>query len=591
MLEDGRILLTGVQGLVRLPLDQHRADRRLGLHTATMISGYQGSPSLGLDPSWPAAASSPRSITYCVVPGVNEDLGATAVYGSQLASAGQPNATTACSASGTARARASTAPATSSSTRTSPASAAHGRRARPGRRRPELQVVDAPVARRGCLPDLHAGALPRQRAGDPRPRPHGLRSLALLRALGRLQDRHQRGRRARHRRGRARPDPSPIPEVEFNGGPGGTSRSMHLLAAATRSRWSASSTGATRGGQGFRGANGSTASDAAHADAWLGIVAPGQDLLRPARGARRPRPRRRARALRHPPPQARDALPAGAGHRPRVRPRPRGDPRGRGEARVLRDLHPRRPLQQPERTAGGRQARRAGRPLVPPMASSTPTGSRADRGAAPASAASPSTRSRARVAPARGAAPARRAAATTRPRSRTSARAAPTTARPRVPEGSMARRRHRLPRDGLLNPEGRATMGHHPDGRRGRAVGRHRAVHRDRPTSSRTSATARFFHSGSLAIRQAVAAGVNITYKILYNSAVAMTGGQDAAGAVGARADALARGRGRQAHHRHHRRAREVPRASRWAPGVEVWHRDRLDEAQRSCARSRASPC
>jgi indolepyruvate ferredoxin oxidoreductase len=91
-----------------------------------------------------------------------------------------------------------------------------------------------------------------------------------------------------------------------------------------------------------------------------------------------------------------------------------------------------------------------------------------------------------------------------------------------------------------------------------------------------------FFHSGSLAIRQAVAAGTNVTFKILYNSAVAMTGGQDAAGAVPV-PDLT-----RQLDAEGVRRILvltdepgKYPADAQWAPGVEVWHRDRLDEAQR----------
>jgi indolepyruvate ferredoxin oxidoreductase len=90
------------------------------------------------------------------------------------------------------------------------------------------------------------------------------------------------------------------------------------------------------------------------------------------------------------------------------------------------------------------------------------------------------------------------------------------------------------------------------------------------------------FHSGSLAIRQAVAAGTRVTFKILYNSAVAMTGGQDAAGAMPVpeltrQLDAEGVGRILVLTDE----PQKYPQGARWAPGVEVWHRDRLDEAQR----------
>jgi indolepyruvate ferredoxin oxidoreductase len=84
-LEEGRIILTGVQALVRAPLDQIRADRRAGLNTAALISGYRGSPLGGLD--MVLARQRPLLEAHNVVflPGVNEDLGATAVFGSQIA--------------------------------------------------------------------------------------------------------------------------------------------------------------------------------------------------------------------------------------------------------------------------------------------------------------------------------------------------------------------------------------------------------------------------------------------------------------------------------------------------------------------------
>jgi indolepyruvate ferredoxin oxidoreductase len=83
--DQGRVLLTGLQGLVRLVLEQHRADRRRGLHTGTMISGYQGSPLGGLDKELQRNRKLLDDHHVRHVPGLNEELGATSAWGSQLA--------------------------------------------------------------------------------------------------------------------------------------------------------------------------------------------------------------------------------------------------------------------------------------------------------------------------------------------------------------------------------------------------------------------------------------------------------------------------------------------------------------------------
>jgi indolepyruvate ferredoxin oxidoreductase len=88
-------------------------------------------------------------------------------------------------------------------------------------------------------------------------------------------------------------------------------------------------------------------------------------------------------------------------------------------------------------------------------------------------------------------------------------------------------------------------------------------------------------HSGILAIRASVAAGVNVTFKILYNAAVAMTGGQAVAGLLDV--PALTRELDAEgvaeivvcADHPEH-----YERAARWAPGVSVLARERLPEVQ-----------
>ena len=85
--EEGPVYLTGIQALVRLALDQHRADLRRGLKTATFVSGYRGSPLGGVDQAFERAGRIARQHDVVFVNGLNEELAATAVFGSQLANA------------------------------------------------------------------------------------------------------------------------------------------------------------------------------------------------------------------------------------------------------------------------------------------------------------------------------------------------------------------------------------------------------------------------------------------------------------------------------------------------------------------------
>ena len=75
--------ITGIEALVRLPILQHQRDRERGLNTAGFISGYRGSPLGGLDQALWQARPFLDKHNIRFQPGINEDLGATAVWGSQ----------------------------------------------------------------------------------------------------------------------------------------------------------------------------------------------------------------------------------------------------------------------------------------------------------------------------------------------------------------------------------------------------------------------------------------------------------------------------------------------------------------------------
>ncbi len=83
-LTEGTVLLSGIEAIVRLFLTQRRLDRQRDLSTALFISGYEGSPLGGLDQQLLRIAPLLDDADIVFTPGINEELAATAVGGTQL---------------------------------------------------------------------------------------------------------------------------------------------------------------------------------------------------------------------------------------------------------------------------------------------------------------------------------------------------------------------------------------------------------------------------------------------------------------------------------------------------------------------------
>jgi TPP-dependent indolepyruvate ferredoxin oxidoreductase alpha subunit len=116
------VYLTGYQALVRLPMIQRERDRAAGLNTAGFVSGYRGSPLGGLDqPVEGREHLAEHDIVF--QPGINEDLAATAVWGSQQVALSPKARVQGVFAMWYGKGPGSTAAATCSATPTPPAAA------------------------------------------------------------------------------------------------------------------------------------------------------------------------------------------------------------------------------------------------------------------------------------------------------------------------------------------------------------------------------------------------------------------------------------------------------------------------------------
>ncbi|HSE95357.1 MAG TPA: indolepyruvate ferredoxin oxidoreductase family protein, partial [Methylomirabilota bacterium] len=576
--EEGRILCSGIQALVRLPLDQHRADRRRGLRTATLISGYRGSPLGGLDVTVERNRELLAEHEVVFISGLNEDLGATAVFGSQLA-----NLFPAPRYDGVLGLWYGKGPGVDRAGDIF----RHANYAGVGRHGGVLAVSgDDPACKSSTLPTntevtfydlqfpvLFPGSvqeiLDLGRLGFELSRYSGL--WVGFKIVTNVADEIGTGEVA--------PDRIPVtdPGFTWEGRPWRHRQHATVIPPLTLELERELHYGRLEAARAFAAANGINRVTVAAPGAWLGIVAAGKtyyDLCEALGDLGLDTAALAQHGVR--------LLKLGMLY-PLERGIVRAFARGLEEVLVVEEkrafveLFVRDALYDlAERPLVVGKSDEAGRPLVPANGELD-----ADR-LGPILATRLARRVqldsiRARVALLEG--------LRDRPVPATLARlpyfcsGCPHNRSTRLPEGSMAAAGIGCHSMALYSDP--STVGiTHMGGEGVQWVGA--APFSGMPHMFQNLGDGTFFHSGSLAIRQAVAAGTSITFKLLYNSAVAMTGGQTAAGARPvAELTRLLEAEGVRRIIVTSDEPAQYPRDARWAPGVEVWHRDRLDEAQR----------
>ena len=576
--EEGQILLSGVQALVRLPLDQHRADKRRGLNTATLISGYRGSPLGGLDLTLERNPGLLREHNVVFLSGVNEDLGATAVYGSQLANLfPQPKY------DGVLGMWYGKGPGVD---RTGDIFK-HANFAGVGRHGGVLALGgDDPLSKSSTIPSHSEVAF--YDALFPVLFPGNTQEILDLGRLGFELSRYS-GLWVGFKIVTNVADEIAIAEVApdriviadpgfvYEGRPWQARQTPMLMPPWGLEAEREIHYGRLEAAKMFAAANRLNRITIPTPDAWLGIVAPGKtyyDLREALTELGLDNAALRQYGIRLLKLEMLFPMEPGT-----VREFARGleEILVVEEKRAFCEMFMRDILyNQAERPRVVGKSDENGRPLVPADSELD-----ADR-IAQIVAARLERRVHLDSITARVAlleALRQRPAPLTLSRQPYFCSGCPHNRSTVLPEGSMASAG--IGCHGMALLMDRKTMGlTHMGGEGAQWVGM--APFTETKHLFQNLGDGTFFHSGSLAIRQAVASSANITYKILYNSAVAMTGGQDAAGAMPV--PELTRSIAAEGVKRIIVMTDEpdkYPKSTMWAPGVEVWHRDRLDEAQR----------